>query len=108
MVAVSAVRLVENAGPEPAAPQAGPPAADEASPGNVVPGPPPSITFNPSGSSDSAEITLADRAGKEARRIIVRLEGFTGCVGRVDPPDKDADAQETAEAQPPSDAPAPH
>ena len=106
MVGVSAVRLVENAESQPAAAEAGGPALDETSPEAAAPAVPPSITFNPNGSCDSAEITLADRAGKEDRRVIVRVEGFTGCIWRVDPPDKDADA--TPEAQQASDPPAPH
>ena len=106
MVGVSAVRLVENRDLQPAANEPGEPAVDEASPEDAVPAVPPSITFNPNGSCDSAEITLADRGGKEDRRVIVRVEGFTGCIWRVDPPDKDAGA--TPGAQPQSDPPAPH
>jgi prepilin-type N-terminal cleavage/methylation domain-containing protein len=106
MVGVSGVRLVENAELQPAAAAGGDPAVDETSPEDAAPAVPPSITFNPNGSCDSAEITLADREGKEDRRVIVRVEGFTGCIWRVDPPDKDAGA--TPEAQPQSDPPAPH
>jgi hypothetical protein len=41
-----------------------------------------SITFNPDGSSDSAEVTLASRADGDDRLMVVRLEGFTGTVSR--------------------------
>ena len=106
MVGVSAVRLVENAESQSAAAEAGEPAVAEANLQDPILAPLPSITFNPNGSCDSAEITLADRGGKEDRRVIVRVEGFTGCIWRVDPPDKDAGA--TPGAQPQSDPPAPH
>ena len=59
-----------------------------------------SITFNPDGSSDSAEVTLASRADGDDRRMVVRLEGFTGTVSRMDPPPEDGDV---ADASPASD-----
>lgn len=52
--------------------------------------PAPSITFNPNGSCDSAEITLAGRKAGDDHRMLVRLEGFTGSVSRSEPPAKDA------------------
>lgn len=44
--------------------------------------PPPAITFNPDGSSDSAEIVLTARNPDDARRIAVRIEGLTGSISR--------------------------
>lgn len=41
---------------------------------------PPAITFNPDGSSDSAEIILAARNSDDSRRIAVRIEGLTGSI----------------------------
>ncbi len=41
---------------------------------------PPAITFNPDGSSDSAEIILAARNPDDSRRIAVRIEGLTGSI----------------------------
>jgi len=104
-VGVSAVRLVENAESQPAADDQGEPAADEASLEDASAAPPTSITFNPNGSCDSAEITLADREGKEDRRVIVRIEGFTGSIWRLDQPEKDAGA--TLAPQPSSGLPGP-
>jgi hypothetical protein len=49
---------------------------------------PPSITFNPNGSSDSAEITLADRTTDDERRVVVQIEGFTGSITHTES-DKD-------------------
>lgn len=40
------------------------------------------ITFNPDGSSDSAEIVLAARKKEDARRIAVRVMGLTGVISR--------------------------
>ena len=40
------------------------------------------ITFNPDGSSDSAEIVLAAREKEDARRIAVRVMGLTGVISR--------------------------
>jgi Tfp pilus assembly protein FimT len=51
---------------------------------------PPSITFNPNGSSDSAEITLADRTTDDERRVVVRVEGFTGSITHAES-DKDGE-----------------
>jgi hypothetical protein len=51
---------------------------------------PPGITFNPNGSSDSAEITLADRTTDDERRVVVRIEGFTGSITHTEP-DKDGE-----------------
>ncbi|MBM3837742.1 MAG: hypothetical protein FJ398_07215 [Verrucomicrobia bacterium] len=40
------------------------------------------ITFNPDGSSDSAEIVLAARDGDDDRRVTVRVLGLTGLICR--------------------------
>lgn len=40
------------------------------------------ITFNPDGSSDSAEIVLAARNSEDSRRITVRVIGLTGVISR--------------------------
>ncbi len=45
----------------------------------------PALTFNPDGSCDSAEITLASRSSEDERFVIVRLEGFTGLVSHREP-----------------------
>jgi Tfp pilus assembly protein FimT len=100
-VGVSAVRLIDNAESQPAADDQGEQAQDSASLEDASAAAPSSITFNPDGSCDSAEIILADREGKEDRRVIVRIEGFTGCIWRLDPSEKEAGA--TADAQPSSD-----
>lgn len=50
-----------------------------------VPTPVPALTFNPDGSCDSAEITLASRSPEDERLVIVRLEGFTGLVSHREP-----------------------
>jgi prepilin-type N-terminal cleavage/methylation domain-containing protein len=97
---VPAIRLVDNADSQPAADEPGEPGLAEASPQDASAAAVPSITFNPNGSCDSAEITLADREGKEDRRVIVRVEGFTGLIWRLDPAEKEAGA--TADAQPSS------
>lgn len=99
MVGVSAVRLVGQAESQPAGDEQDEPAGEEASPEDGLLAPPPSITFNPNGSCDSAEMTLADRGGKETRRLIVRIDGFTGYVRHVDPPGNEADATPDAQAQ---------
>lgn len=43
----------------------------------------PPITFNPDGSSDSAEVILAARDSDEARRVTVRIVGLTGAISSV-------------------------
>ncbi|MBI2946420.1 MAG: GspH/FimT family pseudopilin [Verrucomicrobia bacterium] len=40
------------------------------------------ITFNPDGSSDSAEIVLSARGSDDARRVTVRVMGLTGLICR--------------------------
>jgi hypothetical protein len=40
------------------------------------------ITFNPDGSSDSAEIVLAARDPDDPRHIMVRIMGLTGTISR--------------------------
>ncbi|MBI4663340.1 MAG: GspH/FimT family pseudopilin [Verrucomicrobia bacterium] len=40
------------------------------------------ITFNPDGSSDSAEIVLAARSADDSRRVTVRVMGLTGVISR--------------------------
>lgn len=50
---------------------------------------PAAITFNPDGSSDSVEVTLASRTSEDSRRVVVRVEGFTGTVSRKSSPVKD-------------------
>ena len=104
MVGVSGVRLVENSQFPPATAEADGPAPEEATPADAGLALPPSITFNPNGSCDSAEITLADR-GTEEGRLIVRIEGVTGNVWRLAPSEKDGDA--SPDAQQPSGLPAP-
>jgi len=104
-VGVSAVRLVDNAEPQPAADDPDEPAPDAMNCEDATAAPPTSITFNPNGSCDSADITLADREGKEAQLVTVRIEGFTGCVWRLNPPEAETDA--TPAAQPSSDLPGP-
>ncbi|HXP61243.1 MAG TPA: GspH/FimT family pseudopilin [Dongiaceae bacterium] len=104
MVGVSGVRLVENAEFPPATDEEDGAAPDDATPEDAGLALPPSITFNPNGSCDSAEITLAER-GTEDRRVIVRIEGVTGNIWRLDPSQKDGDS--SPDAQPPSGLPAP-
>jgi Tfp pilus assembly protein FimT len=94
-VGVETVKLVENTDAQPANEDDCEGDADLADADLVdlpdaEPGPPPSITFNPNGSCDSAEITLADRGAADDRRVIVKIEGFTGSISRVEPPDKEA------------------
>jgi len=43
----------------------------------------PPITFNPDGSSDSAEVVLAARDSDETRRVTVRIVGLTGTISSV-------------------------
>lgn len=105
MVAVSAVKLIDNTETQPASDDQTPP-ADETLPTDALPGLPPSITFNPNGSCDSAEITLADRAGREDHNVVLRLEGFTGSIWRLEPSDKDA--ADTPDPQAQNDLSAPH
>jgi prepilin-type N-terminal cleavage/methylation domain-containing protein len=104
MVGVSAVRLVENAEFQPTVDGESGPAPDEGTPEDAGLAAVPSITFNPNGSCDSAEITLVDR-GTEDGRVIVRIEGVTGCIWRLEPCEKEGEA--TPDAQQPSGLPAP-
>jgi hypothetical protein len=106
MVGVSAVRLLDNAASQIPVDERGQALLDETALGDAVPAAPPSLTFNPNGSCDSAEITLADRGGNEDRSVIVRIEGFTGSIWRLEPPDKDAVATPGAQQQ--SELSAPH
>ena len=48
--------------------------------------PPSSITFNPDGSCDAAEITLVGLHPEEDRRIILRVDGITGVISRKSVP----------------------
>jgi type II secretory pathway pseudopilin PulG len=104
-VGVSAVRLVEDSQSQSATNEMDQAPLDYVLPEGDYLASLPSITFNPNGSCDSADITLADREGREDRRVVVRLEGFTGSVWRLDPADKDTDA--TPDARQPSDPPSP-
>jgi prepilin-type N-terminal cleavage/methylation domain-containing protein len=105
MVGVSSVKLIDSTDTQPGADDQSQP-VDETLPADAVPGIPPSLTFNPNGSCDSAEITLADRTGKDDHNVTLRIEGFTGSIWRLEPSDKDA--SDTPDAQPPSDLSAPH
>jgi prepilin-type N-terminal cleavage/methylation domain-containing protein len=63
---------------------------------------PPAITFNPDGSSDSAEIVLTARNPDDSRRIAVRIEGLTGSISRSvisDEPCAGSDGYQPAERQ---------
>lgn len=51
---------------------------DETSP------PPAFITFNPDGSSDTAEITLAARGEEDPHHVTLRIEGLTGSISRLE------------------------
>ena len=42
------------------------------------------ITFNPDGSSESADITLAARSAVDSRRVIIRVDGLTGSICRLE------------------------
>lgn len=53
------------------------------------------ITFNPDGSSDSAEIVLAARSSDDARRVTVRVMGLTGVICR----EVTTDTKEDSEAE---------
>ena len=64
-------------------------AEDDAS--SETPTLPSSITFNPDGSCDSAEITLAARGGEDDRRVTMRIEGLTGTISRL-PEAEEADS----------------
>ena len=48
----------------------------------IPPAAAPPITFNPDGSSDSAEIVLAARNRDDLRRVTVRVVGVTGIISR--------------------------
>lgn len=100
LVAVSGVKLVDSdsADAQPSTDDQGQPLS-EPPPADAVPGVPPSITFNPNGSCDSAEISLADRTGKSDHNVILRIEGFTGSISRVEPSDTDATAAPDAPPQ---------
>lgn len=52
-------------------------------------GSPASITFNPDGSCDAAEITLVGVHPEEDRRVILRVDGITGVVTRKSIPVSD-------------------
>ncbi len=109
MVGVETVKLADNADPQPGGDEATDPDETgdaspvdansldasplDASPLDAEPFAPASITFNPNGSCDSAQITLADRASVDDRRIVVKIEGFTGSISRVELPDKEAGAE---------------
>jgi prepilin-type N-terminal cleavage/methylation domain-containing protein len=90
LISIEEVRLVEGDSfdPAPAAaldaptePAVTAEAADLAEPGTMLVTFPP-ITFQPDGSSDSAEIILASRTEDDTRRIAVRLQGITGAIRR--------------------------
>lgn len=53
----------------------------------------PPITFNPDGSSDSAEIVLAARNSDDARRVTVRVQGLTGAICREVTADPKGDSE---------------
>ena len=99
-VGVQAVRLVDA--------EEAPPATEEdmasgdsapSDSGQEEPVAPASITFNPNGSSDSAEITLADRTSSDdARRMVVRIEGFTGSITHTE---SDQDGEKTTDSSEP-------
>ena len=108
LISIEEVRLVEsdNFGPAPSATFDAPGESAEAG-AKLVSFPP--ITFQPDGSSDSAEIVLASRSDEDARRIAVRLQGITGSIrhrlvtdevkaGNVEPPPQPADAVTTPNA----------
>ena len=50
---------------------------------------PTSITFNPDGSCDAAEITLVGLHPEEDRRVVLRVDGITGVVTRKSVPVSD-------------------
>jgi prepilin-type N-terminal cleavage/methylation domain-containing protein len=56
--------------------------------------PPAFITFNPDGSCDTAEITLAARSAEETRHVTLRIEGLTGSIRRSE--EAAADSEQVA------------
>jgi hypothetical protein len=44
-----------------------------------------SITFQPDGSSDSAQITLVSRDSGDSRQVTIRIDGLTGATRRAEP-----------------------
>jgi len=91
-VGVETVRLTDSAGPEPLGDASGELAPTALSLDETAPPAPSCITFNPDGSCDSAEITLAARESEDTRRVIVQLEGFTGSVSHREPVAEDPSA----------------
>lgn len=81
LISIEDVRLVEgdNFEPAPSVPFDAPSESAEA--GSMLVTFPP-ITFQPDGSSDSAEIILASRSDEDVRRLAVRLQGITGSIRR--------------------------
>ena len=57
--------------------------------------PPAFITFNPDGSSDTAEITLAARGAEDTNHVTLRIEGLTGSISRLETPEGAAEPSAT-------------
>jgi type II secretory pathway pseudopilin PulG len=106
LVSIEEVRLVEGDSFDPVLP------ATTEAPAEVAAAPSepdsmlvtfPPITFQPDGSSDSAEIILASRTDDDPRRIAVRLQGITGAIRRRLVTDEEKAANRWP-APPPADA----
>jgi type II secretory pathway pseudopilin PulG len=88
LISIEEVRQVEgdNVEPAPSVVPASPAAPAESTGASAEPGSMlvtfPPISFQPDGSSDSAEIILASRSDEDTRRIAVRLQGITGSIRR--------------------------
>jgi type II secretory pathway pseudopilin PulG len=80
-VSVERVRLLDARDIPPATDPDDPAALDEEE-SPITPADSTPITFNPDGSSDSAEIVLAGRDSDDARRVTVRVMGLTGHICR--------------------------